>query len=126
MLQNIDIKPTNNSPALFLDAGKGLFNLTGSSFLEDSVSFYTPVMNWIGEFCQDPKDLTVNVELTYFNSSAAKIILTAIKELKSIQKKGFKLTINWVYTDDDEDIRDSGHDFAKLAGLEFNMIEKTA
>lgn len=126
MVKNLNIKPENNSPAVHIDAEKGVFNLSGSSFLEDSVSFYSPIMNWIEEFCQNPKDLTLNIELSYFNSSAAKIILTALKELKSIQKKGFKLTINWMYTDDDEDIRDSGHDFAKLAGLEFNMIEKTA
>jgi hypothetical protein len=81
-------------------------------------------MEWIDESNKNPKDFTVNVELTYFNSSAAKILITAIKTLKVIVKNNFKLTVNWVYSDDDEDIRDSGLDFSKLTGIPFNMIEK--
>jgi len=124
MQKTLVFEKTNNSPAVLMDAEKGIFNISGTSFLEDTVSFYIPVMKWIEEFYLDPKDLTINVELTYFNSSAAKILITALKDIKVITKKGFKLTVNWMYTDDDEDIRDSGNDFSKLTGIDFNMIEK--
>jgi len=124
MQKTLVFEKTNNSPAVLMDAEKGIFNISGTSFLEDTVSFYIPIMKWIEEFQLDPKDLTINVELTYFNSSAAKILITALKDIKVITKKGFKLTVNWMYTDDDEDIRDSGNDFSKLTGIDFNMIEK--
>ncbi len=124
MQKTLVFEKTNNSPAVLMDAEKGIFNISGTSFLEDTVSFYIPVMKWIEEFYLDPKDLTINVELSYFNSSAAKIIITALKDLKLITNKGCKLTVNWIYTDDDEDIRDSGNDFSKLTGIDFNMIEK--
>jgi len=124
MVKTLVIKKTNNSPEILMDAEKGVINISGASFLEDSVSFYNPVMEWIDEINLNPKDLTVNVELSYFNSSAAKILITAFKNLKVITKSNFKLTVNWMYGDDDEDIRDSGNDFSKLTGIPFNMIEK--
>jgi hypothetical protein len=124
MIETLKIKITANSPEILMDPEKGLIEIKGSSFLEDSVSFYIPVLNWIKEYVTRPRDTTVNFDLSYFNSSAAKIFITAFKNLKIIKKMNFNLTINWSYTDDDEDIRDSGVDFAKLTGLDFNMIEK--
>jgi hypothetical protein len=123
-MEKLVIKKTNNSPSILMDPVKGLIEFKGSSFLEDSVSFYIPVMDWIDEYVANPMDTTINCELTYFNSSAAKILITAFKSFKIIKKSNQKLIINWSYTDDDEDIRDSGLDFSKLTGLDFNMIEK--
>ena len=123
-MKKLTINKTLNSPEILMDADKGIIEIKGVSFLEDSVPFYIPVLHWVDEYTTNPKVTTVNVELTYFNSATAKILLTIFKSLKLIRKKDFKLTINWRYAEDDEDIRNSGFDFAKLADLEFNMIEK--
>lgn len=123
MIKKLAIKKASNSPEILMDPEIGLIEIKGSSFLEDSVAFYEPVKNWIEEYITNPKDTIINVELTYFNSAAAKILITAFKSLGNIKKQNCKLTINWSYSDDDEDIKDSGVDFAKLTGLDFNMIE---
>ena len=107
-----------------MNAEKGLIEIEGASFLEDNMSFYAPILEWVNEYINDPKDTTVNIELSYFNSSAAKLLLTIFKTIGVIRKKNFQLTVNWKYSEDDEDIRDSGLDFAKLSRIPFNMIEK--
>jgi len=72
----------------------------------------------------DPDDTIVDIELEYFNTASAKIILSLFKKISKVKEMGKELKINWSYTEDDEIIRDSGFDFAKLARLDFNMIEK--
>jgi hypothetical protein len=124
MLEKLSIEKTTNSPEILMDAEIGLIEISGASFQEDSVSFYAPVFEWIEEYISNPKDTVVNVELKYFNSSSAKIILNIFKSLGEIKKKNLVLVINWKYNADDEDVKDSGQDFAKLSGLEFNLIEK--
>jgi hypothetical protein len=124
MITTLNIEKTQNSPEILMDAEKGLIEIKGASFLENSLDFYEPVFEWIKQFTIRPKDTTVNVELKYFNSSSAKILLTLFKSLAVIKKSNFQLIVNWTYKEDDEDIMDSGLDFAKLSGLEFNLIEK--
>lgn len=124
MMTTLNIKKTHNSPEILLDAEQGLIEITGASFLENSLEFYEPVIKWIEQYTISPKDTTVNVELKYFNSSSAKVLLTLFKNLSEVKKSSFQLVVNWTYKEDDEDIMDSGLDFAKLSGLEFNLIEK--
>jgi hypothetical protein len=124
MIAKLNIEKTQNSPEILMDAEKGLIEIKGASFLENSMDFYEPVIGWIEEYSISPKDTTVNVELKYFNSSSAKILLSLFKSLAVIKQSNFQLIVNWTYKEDDEDIMDSGLDFAKLSGLEFNLIEK--
>jgi hypothetical protein len=124
MISTLNIEKSHNSPEILLDAEQGIIEIKGASFLENSMAFYEPVFEWIEQYTSNPKDTTVNVELKYFNSSSAKVLLTLFKSLAVIKENNFQLTVNWTYKEDDEDIMDSGLDFAKLSGLEFNLIEK--
>ena len=40
----------------------------------------------------------------------------------SINIPQFKLTINWFYDEDDEDMLDSGKEFEKMTGAKMNFI----
>lgn len=115
---------TLNTPEVKLDANAGLVEISGSSFPEDGIAIYQPVLDWIGQYLLHPKDTTVNIELEYMNTVSAKILLTIFKSLSVIKKKDYKLMINWTYMEDDEDMEDTGRSFAKLANLDFNMICK--
>jgi hypothetical protein len=123
MIKTLRIEKTLNSPKILMNAEKGIIEICGSSYLEDSLSFYLPVMEWIETYIQNPTDTTVDVELYYFNSSSAKILLNIFKSITVITKNNLKLTINWKYSEDDEDIRDTGISFAKLCNVDFMMIE---
>ena len=92
--------------------------------MEDARTFYDPMMEWVYEYVKNPKNTTVNFDLEYFNTSSAKILLIFFKTLSKIQQSGYKLEVNWVYAEDDEDIRDSGHNFSIVAKVKFRFIEK--
>ena len=111
-------------PYLLLDQNKGFIELKGSSFMEDTIAFYDPIMDWVYEYVRHPKDTLVNIDLEFFNTSSAKILLIMIRTLSKVQKSGHKLAVNWFYEEDDEDIRESGNSFSMMSNVKFNFIRK--
>ena len=123
-MHNLIKSKVKKTPLLVLDQKAGLIELKGSSIMEDTRTFYDPMMEWVYEYVKHPKDTTVNIDLEYFNTSSAKILLIFIKSLSRIQQSGHKLKVNWFYAEDDEDIRDSGHNFSIISKVKFHFIKK--
>ena len=115
---------TSKTPQVLLDPEKGLISLEGRSILEDTISFYDPILKWLNEFITLPRDITINISFDYFNSTSARILLMLLQTAQGIKKHGNNLTINWYYDENDENIRESGNDFASLVKEEFNFIPK--
>jgi hypothetical protein len=112
------------TPQLMLNNEKGLIEMKGSSIMEDATAFYEPIMKWLYEYVSNPKDTLVNVDLEYFNTSSAKVLLIIFKTLSNIQKSGCKVNVNWYYEEDDEEIFESGSNFSAMAKIPFNFIKK--
>lgn len=115
---------SKKTPFVFLDQKNGFIELIGKSYMEDSMAFYDPIMEWIYEYVRQPKDTSINIDLEFFNTSTAKILLIMIKTLSRVQNAGCKCTVNWFYDDDDDEIRDSGMNFALISNAKFNLIKK--
>ena len=115
---------TTKTPQVILDPEKGIISLEGRSILEDTISFYDPILNWLKEYVEESHDITINVSFDYFNSTSARILLMLMQTAQKIKKNGKILTINWYYDENDENIRESGADFASLVHEEFNFICK--
>jgi len=118
------IKSKKKTPLIVLDENKGLIELKGSSIMENAKEFYDPMMEWAFEYVRHPKDTIVNIDLEYFNTSSAKIILIFIKTLSKIKQSGYDLKVNWYHEEDDEEIIDSGHNFALSSQVKFHFIKK--
>ena len=114
----------NKTPQLVLNKEKGLIEMRGSSIMEDATAFYDPIMKWLYEYVDHPKDTLVNVDLEYFNTSSAKVLLIIFKTLSTIQKSGCKVNVNWHYEEDDEEIFESGSSFSAMSKIKFNFIKK--
>jgi hypothetical protein len=114
------------TPYVFLDQDNGFIELKSKSYMEDSMVFYDPIMEWIYEYVRHPKDTSVNIDLEFFNTSSAKILLIIIKTLSKVQNSGYKCTVNWFYDDDDDEIRDSGLSFSIMSHAKFNMFQKSS
>ena len=107
-----------------MDAEKGQIEFKGSSIMENSRSYYEPIFKWINEYVQMPKDTLVHFDFDYFNSSSAKAILTVFKSLVPIKDAGCLLKVEWCYSKDDDDMKESGMNFASVIEAEFKFIEK--
>lgn len=107
-----------------LDDNQGLLELTGRSIPENSIEFYKPILDWIEAYGSSPKAETkVNIKLEYFNTSSSKCILDVFKKLETVNQGGkTKITINWYFEEDDEDMQEAGEDYQSIIQIPFNII----
>lgn len=111
------------TPSVHLQAGTGICEILGESYIEDAPSFYEPILSWLKEYTEtQKKELTFNFKLTYFNTSSSKSLLHVIKQLKYHKEQGFFIEINWYYPDDNYDLLAEAEDFMEDIELKFNLI----
>lgn len=96
--------------------------MSGRAHPENAESTFFPIIEWVEEYVKNPNsETTLVVDLEYFNSSASKSLLKIFSDLTEAQDKT-KLTIKWVYYD--EDSLEIAEDFENI--LEFKIIKIAA
>ena len=125
-MENLHIAATRTSPEIRFDCEKGVLDIKGESFPEDTAEFYNPILSWVGEYVKsEEKEVTVNMEIIYFNSSSSKIFMDLFDILNEAAGKGKKITLNWIYDQENENALIAGEEFKKdLESLLFNLVPK--
>jgi hypothetical protein len=121
----ISLKQTKSSPKVLLDAERGVIEFEGRSIMEDARDFYEPLIEWLGEYVETPRNTSVRIDLEYFNTTTNKFLQAFFNILASIRTKGFSVVVYWLYDQNDEDIWESGQEFYNRAEIDFIFIERT-
>jgi hypothetical protein len=123
-LKSIVLEATKETPAVHLDAAGNVFRIEGRSFPLNAKGFYLPILEWLEVYAAQPNPKTDFIfRLEYFNTPSSKSISDILKKLKSIKDGGNDVTIQWFYEEDDIDILDLGHVFARTVGMDFEFKE---
>jgi hypothetical protein len=128
------IEPTEFSPSIIFDPSISKFEISGESRPENTGKFYDGIIKWLEQYQSSifsgqaslPNNEKINFDfkLEYFNSTSAKYILDVLKVLDNYFKEGYINRINWHYDAMDEDMKDSGEQFARLVKVPFAFVEK--
>jgi hypothetical protein len=122
-MENISIEGTKYTPEIKSDIQKGEIKFYGSSYPENANEFYQPVYEWVEKFFErDSASLEVNFYIYYFNTSTSKCFMNLLEILENNHKKGKKITVNWHYSEDDEDSLDSGEKLFMEMDLNYKLI----
>jgi hypothetical protein len=126
-MENIDIKGFKDDffiPTVNFNAETEICEISGESYLEETVEFYNPLIKWLEEYTNSGnyKKLTFNFKLTYYNTSSSKRIVDILLILRSFEEKGNELNVNWYYEEDDLDIVEEVEDFMKISRLHINLL----
>ena len=110
-MENLNIEATKYTPVINLDLS-GTISMVGKSYPENTFEFYAPMMDWVKEYFEtSAKDLTtVNLEITYFNSSSSKLFFDFFDLLEESSEDN-KIKINWIYDEENESAEEAGEDF---------------
>lgn len=125
-MKDIHIKAVRGiyiAPAVDFSAELGECSIEGESFLEETSSFYSPLLDWIHEYFEKNKKLIFNIKLTYFNTSTSKWILNMLNALKHYKEKGADIIINWHYYEDDIDMEEEIEDYVIDVGISINKVK---
>jgi len=124
MINDLFLDKTYSTPKVNFAKKSGLLRIEGRSIPENPSAFFEPLMDWISEYFEAPaKDTICDIKLDYINSGSSKSVLSILKLLKSFNEKGYKVTINWHYEEDDESIRDLGKHYKSILNMSFNLVE---
>lgn len=125
-VQAFKLEATKETPEVILDAEANAFEVNGRSFPLNAKGFYMPVLEWLEEYAKSPNPKTeFKFKLEYFNTPSSKSISDILKKMKEIKDGGNEVTVYWYYEEDDIDILDLGHVFARTVGMDFEFKEYT-
>jgi hypothetical protein len=123
-MEKLHIKETKYTPEIVLDPD-GKISIKGKSYPENTFEFYKPVMEWIEEYFENPKENTqVDMDIVYFNSSTSKFFFDMF-DVFDENKDKTNLVINWYYEKDNEVAKEAGEDFVEdFEELDIRLVEK--
>jgi len=124
-MENLNIEETKYTPVINLDVN-GTISMVGKSYPENTFEFYEPMMNWVKEYFEtSAKDVTtVNLEITYFNSSSSKLFFDFFDLLEENSEDN-TIEINWIYDEENESAEEAGEDFIEdFEDLNIKLVTK--
>ncbi|MCX6326474.1 MAG: DUF1987 domain-containing protein [Bacteroidia bacterium] len=134
-MQKLYISPTPCTPEIHFSPEENIFLIRGTSSPEDVRAMYYPVIEWVNIFIDNllegklnnyspEKPIKLQVDLAYFNSSSAKFFYDIFYALKRLPPFGIPVVVEWLYDEEDIDLKEAGSDIALLAEMEFTYIQK--
>ena len=110
-MQKLNIEASKYTPQIIMDAELGLIEMNGKSYPENTFEFYKPVIEWLEEYFQNPKETTtLNMEIIYFNSSSSKLFFDLFDLLEE-HTEDSQIIIYWIYDEENESAEEAGEDF---------------
>ena len=128
-MTNLHIPATKSSPDIHFDAETHILEIRGESYPENVAEFYAPVFHWLEEYLSalDQQEMTLNIEMRYFNSSSSKVLLDFFALCDEAAESGKNISVNWLYEKNNRSAREAGEEFQEdMEILHFNIIEKNA
>jgi len=123
LMEKFILRPTRITPLIFFDPGRGLLELRGKSSPENSIQFYDGLIQAIENFARHgDRGLVANFKFEYFNTSSSKCLFDIFRKIIILKERGFHISINWYYEEEDDDMLEAGEDYSDLLGVDFNFI----
>lgn len=124
-MESLKIEGQPKTPEINFDAADGNLQISGRSIPENTIDFFSPVMKWLDEYSSKPSEITcLTVKLEYFNTSSSKCLLDIFRKLENVQEKNEgRVSVKWLFEEDDEDIMEAGEDYRSMLNLPFSIEE---
>jgi hypothetical protein len=122
-MEKLHIEATKYTPEIDLDHS-GVISMVGKSYPENTFEFYESTMQWTREYFNTSAAAvtTVNLEITYFNSSSSKLFFDFFDLLDENKDN---LIVNWIYDEENESAKEAGEDFIEdFEDLNIKLVQK--
>jgi hypothetical protein len=122
-MDNFYIAATTTSPEIDFQFDQNVLTFRGESYPENAAAFYAPIIEQLRAYlasCNNA-DITVEVTLTYFNSSSTKVLFSVFDALDEAASSGNRVLVRWYRDAEDETILEFGEELqADFTAIQFN------
>ena len=123
-MENLEIEETEESLSIRLQVN-GELTFSGRSYPEDSNEFFTPVLDWLDRYKNNPSTKTVaNFDISYYSSTSALYLLRLLNALVSIHRGGNEVLVVWNYAKNDELMLQRGEELSSMVNLPFKLVAR--
>lgn len=122
MLKFMPIAPTTSTPQVHFDPVEQKLKISGESYPENSFEFYLPIIGWVKNHLSDAAGLTLEVNVTYMNSSSTKCMLDILDLFEDAHQRGVKVNIVWRYDKENSRSFDLAEEFQEEVTLPFSIV----
>lgn len=124
-MQELIIEASKSSPRIHFDPSAHVLEMRGESYPENAATFYAPVFTWLAAYLAGlgEEPVTVNLTISYFNSSSSKALMNLFDMLDDACRVGRRITVNWRYDPENETALECGEEFKEdVCDLPFNLV----
>jgi hypothetical protein len=119
----LEKKEQLETPHILLNHQTGELLIEGKSFPPDVVAYYSDILQWLDDYSKQPaKKTKMILKLDYFNTASSKIIMDILYKMEELYTSGNDVIVEWYYPEDDEDMMETGQEYAELIKVPFKTI----
>ena len=128
-LEPLIIEGTNSHPNIRFDAEQGIMEIIGYWTLNmaskpmTAVDFYRPLLDWLDQYSENPTNPTnVKIQFEYLGKCGSHCMIDILRKFEKIYKDRNQILVYWFYKEGDEDMYETGTDYASVIRVPFKMI----
>jgi len=111
----LELEPTKRTPYVRFDLDKGTLEIKGSILLVNPTKFFDTILEYVDEYLLNPQDHTqILLHIEYYNTYASKLLLFVLKKISKLSKQDLKVSLIWLYEEEDEDMYEIGLHFQAI------------
>ncbi|MGO9410482.1 MAG: SiaC family regulatory phosphoprotein [Spirochaetia bacterium] len=121
-MNDLTIAGSVSSPTVRLDASRGRMELSGESYPQNAFDFFTPINDWARQFLRErPDPLTLEIRLSYLNTSSTKCVIDLLDLLENAYKIGRAVGVTWYCDKENDRAREAAEEFREDVTLPFEI-----
>ena len=118
------IEPSASTPSVKFDVSQNHFEISGRSMPENSLKFYSEVLNWLKEHIEGlDQVMQLRVNLEYYNTGTYVRLMEIFNVLSELHTQGREVSVVWFYDNEDEEHLEDGKAYAEVVTVPFLFEE---
>ena len=120
-MKSLDVVQTSSTPLISFDSATNSLRIIGESYPENSFDFYAPIISWLRTSLMELSELTLDIAITYMNSSSTTCTLDMMDVLEDAYARGVKTSIIWRYDRENPRSYELAEDFREEVTFPFEI-----
>ncbi len=118
-MEFITLEPTSATPLISYNPATQTLYIIGESYPENSFDFYAPLISWLRTALTELPGLTLDIAVTYMNSSSTKCAFDIMDTMEEAYGRGVKSAIIWRYDRENPRSYEMAEDFREEVSFPF-------
>jgi len=115
------IEETGSTPSIIFDPESETLYIAGESYPENSFDFYAPVVDWLKKTLHRSSKFTLDISITYMNSSSTKCLLDIMDIMEDAFSSAADIRIIWRYDKENPRSYEMAEDFREEVTFPFEI-----